>query len=36
MAKLLVNEELGEIWEKVATAYFEVIYWNFPAETEKP
>jgi hypothetical protein len=36
MAKVLVNEELGEILEEVAMAYFEVIYWNLPGETEKP
>ena len=36
MAKVMVDEELGEIWEKVAMAYFEVIYWNLPGETEKP
>ena len=35
MAKVLVNEELKEICGEMAMAYFEVICWNLPVETEK-
>jgi hypothetical protein len=34
MSKVLANEELGEIWEEAAMAYFEVTYWNLSGETE--
>lgn len=36
MSKVLVDEELGDIREEAAMAYFEVIYWNLSGETEKP
>jgi len=36
MAKVLVNEELGEISDEVAMVYFELICWNLPGESEKP